>query len=392
MIEYSLSQLLEIADKGFKTLFSGFDFWWKAEILKIQQKGKYVYTEMVEYDAEGKISARVKGCIFDEHIYQKFLQTTRLWTVEEMTGIKILFHGRFSFHKDYNFSIIIDELSSEYTIGHMQQNHDNIMLELHKLGIAHKNKTAPWWYPSYTIAVISADGAAGLKDFQAVLDQSGYNIEYKTYFGAMHGNNAIADVSGRLQQITEEITHWEQIDAVAIIRGWGESSGIAWQNDLEIAKLICLMPVPVMVAVGHTQDRFVLQDVAWYGAKTPTDAAYRLIEQLDQWDEHLNVLYDSVLTLAADKILTIRENVEQRHLSVGQKLTYFLRHARLQIDSWYNTINAVSPKKLLQSGYALLQQQWEYLTRESTDALNIGDELDIQVYDKSFSVKITKIK
>ena len=48
-IEYSLSQLIEIADKGFKTLFWGFDFWGKAEILKIQQKGKYVYVEMVEY-------------------------------------------------------------------------------------------------------------------------------------------------------------------------------------------------------------------------------------------------------------------------------------------------------------------------------------------------------
>ena len=76
----------------------------------------------------------------------------------------------------------------------------------------------------------------------------------------------------------------------------------------------------------------MLQEIAWYGAKTPTDAAYRLIEQLDQRSEDIEILYDSIVTLSSDKVFSMRENIDQRHLTVSQKLTYFLRHTRLQID------------------------------------------------------------
>lgn len=391
-VQYSLSQLLEIADRWFKTLFGGFTFRGKAEILKIQQKGKYIYLEMVEYDAEWKVTAKVKGCIFDEHSYTTFLRETKLGNVEAMQWLKILFRGRFSFHKDYNFSIIIDELSSEYTLGELQKKQDDILAELEKLGITYKNKQAQFGYPPFTIAVISAEGAAWLKDFQAVIDHEGYQINYRNYFCAMHGNNAIAAVNEQLQIVQADIMNGQIIDAVAIIRGGGESSGIVRQNDLEIAKSVCLMPVPVIVAIGHTPDRFILQDLAWYGAKTPTDAAYKIIELLEQWEEEIEVLYDAILTLGGNKFLEIRENIDTWNTAISAKLTHFLHAARLQIDGWYNTICAISPKKLLQSGYALLLQHDEYMKKADIDALQTGDELDIQVYDSHFTVKITHKK
>lgn len=126
----------------------------------------------------------------------------------------------------------------------------------------------------------------------------------------MHGNNAIAEVQEQLTTIMTDIKDGEQFSAVAIIRGGGESSGMAWQNDFEIAKMICLMPVPVIVAVGHTQDKTVLQDIAWYGAKTPTDAAYKLTELLEEWEENITVLYDSIITLSTEKLIRMRDNID----------------------------------------------------------------------------------
>ncbi|MBP7008065.1 hypothetical protein KBB05_05160 [Patescibacteria group bacterium] len=37
------------------------------------------------------------------------------------------------------------------------------------------------------------------------------------------------------------------------------------------------MPIPVIIAVGHTNDQYLLDEIAWMSAKTPTDAAYQLI-------------------------------------------------------------------------------------------------------------------
>lgn len=88
---------------------------------------------MVEYDAEGKIIAKATGCIFDEFVCKKFLKETKLKHIDEIRGMKMLFHGRFSFHKEYHFSIIIDELSAEYTLGQLQKKQDDILQELLKL-------------------------------------------------------------------------------------------------------------------------------------------------------------------------------------------------------------------------------------------------------------------
>lgn len=140
-------------------------------------------------------------------------------SVDSLLGLKILFHGKFSFHKDYHISIIIDELSSEYTLGHLQKKQDDIVIELEKLGIAYKNKQTSFGYPPFTLAIISADGAAGLGDFYAVIDQSGYRVTYEEYFSAMHGNNAIEAVDEQLKQILLDREGGKKIDAVAIIRG-----------------------------------------------------------------------------------------------------------------------------------------------------------------------------
>lgn len=114
----------------------------------------------MEYDEEGKIVAKVKGCIFQESIYAQFLRETKLRDVSEMTGLKVLFYGKFSFHKDYGISIIINELSAEYTLGHLQKKQEDILQKLQKLQIIYNNKYLSRTYPPYKIAIISAQDAA----------------------------------------------------------------------------------------------------------------------------------------------------------------------------------------------------------------------------------------
>lgn len=152
------------------------------------------------------------------------------------------------------------------------------------------------------------------------------------------------------------------------------------------------MPVPVIVAIGHTQDKFILQDLAWYGAKTPTDAAYKIVELLETWDEGVEVLYDAIVTLAQEKLVTIRENIDQRQSNIARTLATFLQRARLSIEGRYGTIMAISPEKLLANGYALVTKDGHYLSAENAANLQTGDELEIQLYDSRFEVKITRKK
>lgn len=390
--EYKLSDLLTIVDKTLKEMFRSFDFWCSAEVISAKLwRGQTLYLELVEYDAEGKIIAKIKAVIYDEWVHRNFLLQTKLASIDDLVGMKILFHGYMNFSPTRSdLSINIKELSSEYTLGHLQKNQNDIIAELTKLGILTHNKSTTRGFPPVRIAVISAAGAAGLKDFYTVIEQSGYQVSYQEYFCAMHGNNAISEVKEQLDLIALALQAGQEINAIAIIRGGGESSGIAWQNDFEIAKAICLMPVPVVVAVGHTQDKTILQEISRYGAKTPTDAAYKIISLCTDWDNELSVLYDAILACSTDQILSLRENVDLWHDQINQRSSQLVHHTRIHIDAWYNTIVATSPKKLIQSGYALLMQWDHYLSKQQIDALEVGDSLDISVYDHHITAQITK--
>ena len=187
----------------------------------------------------------------------------------------------------------------------------------------------------------------------------------------MNGNNAVAEVGEQLQLIAKDIKAGAPISAVALVRGGGGSSDIVRQNDLAIAKGVCQMPVPVVVAIGHTPDKFVLHDLAWYAAKTPTDAAYRIIELLQERDDAIQHTYSELQESAEDRLYTFRQQIDLRNSNIAQKLTRFLHDTRLRIDGRYATICAISPQKMLQSGYALLLQNGEYLDSIGINMLKV---------------------
>ncbi len=334
----------------------------------------------------------MRASIFNEGVCKNFLKETKLKSINELQGMKILFHGKFSFHKEYHFGVIIDELSAEYTLGQMQKKQDDILMQLEKMGILFHNKQLSRGFPPYTIALISGETSAGLKDFLKVVEHSGYNMSYEQYFCAINGNNAQDEVCEQLKLISADIKSGKKIDAVAIIRGGGGTSDMIRQNDLGIATEVCRMPVPVIVAIGHTQDRFILQDLAWYGAKTPTDAAYKLIELLSEWDNALEMLYEEIVEMCDEKISALRESIDLRYENIQSKAGQFLKDIRQQIDSRYSTISAVSPEKLLQQGYAIVLHDGSYITKEQADLLKIGDIINVKLYDKEFTVEIKKKK
>ena len=373
-------------------MFSWFDFLCKAEIVKVTSKWSYVYLELIEYNNEWVIVAKMKGCIFDEYVCSSFLQETGLNSVQELTWMKVLFHGKFSFHKEYHLSIIIDKIDAYYTLWQLQKKQNDILVELEKLGIKDHNKQTRYGFPPYTLAIVSSLSSAWLHDFQSVIDQGEYNISYQFYYCAVHGNNATSEVLEQLHCIDADIRAGEKVDAVLIMRWGGESSGMLWQNDFEIAKAICTMPIPVMIAVGHTKDTSVLEEIAHYIAKTPTDAAYAILWIMQHWQQQIENVYDEIVDTSQEHIRTIETHIEERHKGIMRNISQYMNYTRLQIDSRYATICAISPKKLLQSWYALLMNDDQYMTKSDVVALKEGDLLDIQVYDLEFRIQVIKKK
>jgi exodeoxyribonuclease VII large subunit len=65
-----------------------------------------------------------------------------------------------------------------------------------------------------------------------------------------------------LAALSSGLESQRQLDALIIIRGGGAVNDLAWLNDYELTKFICLCTIPVLTGIGHERDSTVLDEVA----------------------------------------------------------------------------------------------------------------------------------
>jgi exodeoxyribonuclease VII large subunit len=70
--------------------------------------------------------------------------------------------------------------------------------------------------------------------------------------------------------VRADYEHGARFDALAIIRGGGSVTDLYWLNELELARAVCRMPVPVFTGIGHERDNTVLDEIAHRRCDTPS--------------------------------------------------------------------------------------------------------------------------
>lgn len=392
MMNYQLSDILKIIEKSFKEIFSWFSFRFQAEVQRVTIVGKNTYLDLVEFNENGEIKAKCKWICFDEEKYKQFLKDINIKTIDEIKWYKLLMEGKVNFHQDYWLSIFISQFSSEFTLWQFQKKQENILEQLKKEGIINKNKEKKLWFPPYTIGIISWESSQWLQDFQTILKQSWYHYNSSMYYSSIHWNEATKQVHEKLLEIKNDILEGKKIDLVVIVRWWGESSWIIRQNDSNIAKDICLMPVPVMTAIGHTTDISILDAIVKYAAKTPSDAAYLLINEVKKYQEELDTYRQSLKTIVNNKFWYIQQQVDHIYEKIRSQAKSRIETIKKNIEKFIESINAYDPKKLTKRWYALLSnEKWEYIGKKNLKTLKQEDTITISMYDKTITAKIEKI-
>ncbi len=393
MKQYSLKEILDIVNQKFSEFFESFDFWFMAEISRFSSSKWHVYLDLVQFDENHNIIAKARWIIWEISLWQKFLN--EIWlTQNELKWIKLLMHWKVNFHCDYWFSIIIDDLSSEYIIWQLQKKKTDIIQELIKLWILNKNKNTNLWFPPYRIAVISSKTSQWLNDFETILNQSQLNFFVDKYFASIHWNQAKKEVLFQLRAIFKEITKkWKVYSAVVIIRWWGGSSWILWQDDLNIAKWICHMPVPVIIAVWHTKDQYILDQIAYFSAKTPTDAWYFFVNKTKEYLDNVEIFYKNINNFCSKKMSDLAFLLKNLYERIEQQIKLKLHYLNERIEYYYSNITSIDPQKLNKYWYATLHNlKWKFLTKKKIEKLKEWDEIIIKVYDKQLKVKILNQK
>jgi exodeoxyribonuclease VII large subunit len=258
--------------------------WVRAEISELRGKNGHLYLTLTERNERGDILAQIKGIIWRtraEPITAKFEQTTGEGL---RTDIKILCLAKVRFDVLYGLDLIVEDVDPSFTLGDLVAKLTRIREKLLAAGIFDRNKRLPAPLDFVRVAVISPETSAGLGDFQRESDrlQNARLCDFSFFRATFQGLDAPSSIRTAVQNALA--AHRQNpFDALVVIRGGGSVTDLAWLNDLQLATLLCLSPIPVFTGIGHERDNTILDDIAHTRFDTPSKVALHITRAKEWW-------------------------------------------------------------------------------------------------------------
>ena len=270
--------------------------WVRAEITNCSSKGGHYYLELAEKDPDThQRIAATKAIIW------QFVARRIIIKFEQETGIKfgkdlnVLVKLKASFSPEYGFSLNIEDIDSNFTVGDIAKKYLEIRNRLISEGLIDLNRALPTPFDFEQVLVIAPENAAGLGDFKKdadALEMAGvcHFVYHHCLFQSTQAPIAIQ------QTLKTALKAWSEStvsppDAIVIIRGGGAVNDLAYLNDYDLAALLCKRKVPVWVGIGHERDKTILDEVAHRSFDTPSKVIAGIRNVIVQNHQHKQKLY-----------------------------------------------------------------------------------------------------
>ncbi|HIE39922.1 MAG TPA: exodeoxyribonuclease VII large subunit, partial [Thiomicrorhabdus sp.] len=184
-----LSSLLRNIQTALRQAMPG-AVWVRAEIANLNTRRGHVYLELTQSDAQGKTIASCRAMIWQSQatgLLKRFETETGSALA---AGQKILLLAEVSFHEQYGFSIVVQDIDSNYTLGALEKNLSDIRKQLVREGVYQQNRQFVLPSDFFRVAVIAPPDAAGLGDFRADADllHKQNLCEFTYFYSAFQGD------------------------------------------------------------------------------------------------------------------------------------------------------------------------------------------------------------
>ena len=309
--------------------------WTLVEVIELRANGGHVYLGVSERDGNGAVLAKANAVIWQSTAISILPEFERATGAQLAPGIKLLVRARPVFKAQYGFSLEIDAIDPEYTLGDLEARKREIRARLQTEGVFGANKQLPPPWDFNAILVVAPLGGAGLGDFQAEANRlEALHICRFTYaFSRFQGEDAAKEICDALQLALDA---WGSSaaglpNAVVIIRGGGAVNDLAWLNDYDLIRFVCDLPIPVMTGIGHERDNTVLDEVAHTRYDTPSKVIAGIEQLIFKRVAEVKASFADVANLSARFAQAAKERAgkldmtvraeSRRHLAQGKQST-----------------------------------------------------------------------
>ena len=149
-----------------------------------------------------------------------------------------------------------------------------------------------------------------------------------------------------------------KLEALIIARGGGSREDLMLFDSEIIAREIATFPIPVITGIGHEDDLTVADLVSDHRSATPTAAIVDLLPSREieknkfLQNKKLLKYYLKLFFQNTKKSLITKKSIFQ---SYSPRL--LIKNKRTRINYMYEILNALSPRKLLKRGFALITDE-----------------------------------
>ena len=221
-------------------------------------------------------------------------------------------------------------------------------------------------------------------------------VEFEIREVAVQGAAAVVEVSAALREL-EAI---EDVDVIIITRGGGSFEDLLPFSDESLVRLAASCETPIVSAIGHEKDSPLLDLVADVRASTPTDAAKRVVPDIEQEIADINKIRDRMyrrllasVEYELNQIAQLRNRPVMKDPSVMIKVRRddltalrdrshrgfkaLLDIEKKEIKGVIAHLRSLSPQSTMDRGYSVVQSSGGKIVRDATK-LKTGDVLRIR--------------
>lgn len=300
------------------------------------------------------------------------------------------------FVKAGDFSFTVSAMK-HVGLGDQLERLEKLRLQLRQEGLFDSARKKRLPFLPHVIGLITGERSDAEKDVHRNAELRWPQVRFRTEYAAVQGDRCVPDTLAALARLDAD----PDVDVIIIARGGGDPQTLLGFSDERLVRAVAAASTPVVSAIGHENDRPLLDDVADLRASTPTDAAKRVVPDVSEQRALIAQLRSratSRLTQRLSHDIAQLEQLRSRPAlrspdpiieSRSQEVWLLLSRGRDTITRQHDaagratselraSLRALSPAATLARGYAIAHLEGGVILRDAADA-PAGSALTITV-------------
>jgi len=276
-------------------------------------------------------------------------------------------------------------------------------------GLFNEDRKKPLPFLPRRIGLICGQASDAMHDVIENAKRRWPDVQFEVREVAVQGVNCVRQVSDALT----ELDSIPDIDVIVIARGGGAFEDLLPFSDESLIRVVAGIETPVVAAIGHEEDRPLIDYVADYRASTPTDAARKIvpdvlqeISDLRNAQTRLQFLFSAGITRLEQQLALTRSRpalaspatlISQRltenaglRSAIHVKVKNLIELETAHLSGAYATLRALSPQGTLERGFSIVRNANNKIIKSSTE-VNVGEELRVKFAEGDLVTRVEEI-